>query len=58
MKHIYMGASTPKKTTKDTHEHKTRQMHLQITLQVSEQKMLPLTHSHWSIKRDVCLILA
>lgn len=44
MKRIYVGASTLKKPTKDTQEHKMRQMHLQIMLQVSEQKMLPLTH--------------
>lgn len=55
---IYMGANVLKKPSKNTHERKPRQMHLQITLQVSEQKMLPLTHSHWSIKRDVCFILA
>lgn len=53
-----MGASILKRPSKDTHEHKMRQMHLQITLQVSEQKILPLTHSHWSINRNVCLILA
>lgn len=53
-----MGASILEKPSKETHEHKTRQMDLQIMLQVSEQKMLPLTHSDWSVKRDVCLILA
>lgn len=52
MKHVYIGASTLK-NTKDAHEHKTRQMHLQIRFHITEQKTLPLAHGHWPIKRDV-----
>jgi len=47
MKHIHISASILK-NTKDAYEHKARQMRLQIRLQVTEQRMLPLTHSHWS----------